>query len=190
MSLTYSHRVRKVKTSPKGVTTAYFFEVWTLDVPASLTEVFSNSPDIVVVDNLQSIKTPFHVADHCQTLFVQPEEELILPECSRIRVSMSVLVDLRINNLHALLLEKNCLKPFGGALHFNSLPNIPSISLDDRRSKDLRLSLDLKDCAQLIEWYLTQKDREITPQRELFEELCLESSILNQAQWIELKNSF
>lgn len=190
MSLTYSHRVRKVKTSPKGVTTAYFFEVWKLDIPSSLSEVFTNSPDIVVVDNLQSIKTSFHVADHCQTLFVQPEEELLLPECNRIRISMSVLVDLQIKHLHALLLEKNCLKPFGGALHFNNLPNIASICLDDKKSKDLRLSLDLKDCPELISWYLNQTDREVSPQRELFEELCLESSILNQSQWIELKNSF
>ena len=189
-NLKFSHLIQTVKTSPKGVTTLYFFEVWVLDVTYDLFKAFNNSTMISKVPNLKIIRSPFHVADHCQYLIPQEQKELIIPECPRIRVSMSTLVDIQVGLDHALLIQKGCLKPFGGGLHYiDHLPVASAIS-DDETSLDLRMTIDHSEVSNLTKWFLSKEGRELSPERELHEELVLENTILTPAQWEVLKKTF
>lgn len=189
-NLKFSHLIQTVKTSPKGVTTLYFFEVWILDVTYDLFKAFNNSSMITKVPNLKIIRSPLHVADHCQYLIPQEQKEINIPECSRIRISMSSLVDIQVGLDHALLIQKGCLKPVGGGLHYIDQLPVKSAISDDKTSPDLRMTIDSSEIESLTKWFLSKEGRELSPERELHEELVLENPILSPAQWEVLKKTF
>lgn len=170
--------------------TVYFFEVWNLELTEDFFEYISYHPAVFTTDKLSQIKTDNHVADHCRML----NPKLKLPQVQtqdsgRIRISMSALVNLTHKGKSCLLIQKGVVKPFGGAYQYEDALPVLSAKSDDVTSKDLRFTIDACDLVTIEEWFHKKIGRELTPHRELVEELSLENTILPSSKMDELIKS-
>jgi hypothetical protein len=106
---------------------------------------------------------------------------------NRIRISCAVLCRIEHEGRYLLLVNENrrrrgvyILSPIGGALIVESPAPLLEMgaAFEDPNSKDLRLSLPHGELDAFRVWFYRGEGRELTPFRELHEELVLESGLL------------
>jgi len=115
----------------------------------------------------------------------------ILKPRSMIRVSCASFADIRIGDNRVLTINKNrakrgqrVLTPVGGAIELTLAGQQNLMSLLGLRLSDFEKGLDMRfnmseDFMDLLRlWFLSRIGRELTPQRETFEELTVETTIL------------
>ncbi|MDI3473692.1 MAG: hypothetical protein PWR30_15 [Candidatus Woesearchaeota archaeon] len=118
---------------------------------------------------------------------------------SRIRISAASIDRIIISGKYLLILNKSRLKenkriytPVGGAIKIEPssveyLKNNLDAEFEDEKDKELRLSLPKKYLLKFQDWFYKRRGREITPYRELKEELIDESKLLNYFSKEEIK---
>ncbi len=101
---------------------------------------------------------------------------------SMIRVSCGTLCLIRIGDAYLLEVNKNrgdVLTPIGGAIEFyeSARPALHGMGAVFEKASDLRLSLPLDQLPRFEAWFRSRRDRELSPMRELREELCDEHHV-------------
>ncbi|WP_162909576.1 hypothetical protein [Aggregatilinea lenta] len=106
---------------------------------------------------------------------------------NRIRISCAVLCRIAHEGRYLLLINENrrrrgvyILSPIGGALTVDDARPVLEMGaeFEDANSRDLRLTLPHAALDDFRVWFYRGEGRELTPFRELHEELVLESSLL------------
>lgn len=109
----------------------------------------------------------------------------------RIRISAASIDRIVISGKYLLILNKSRLKenkriytPVGGAIKIEPsaieyLKNKFDAEFENQKDKELRLSLPKKYLLKFQDWFYKRAEREITPYRELEEELVDESKLLD-----------
>ena len=104
-----------------------------------------------------------------------------------IRVSAAGLCRIGMNNGFLLSLNKSRLAkrirnftPFGGAIEFNesAKPFLKELGVIFEKGNDLRFTIPENNLAELEKWFYLRTEREISPFRELQEELVEEEKVL------------
>lgn len=104
-----------------------------------------------------------------------------------IRISCASLCRIAHGNRFLLLLNQNrrqkgiyILSPIGGALTIEDRSCLDAFGVmpEDKNSADLRLTLPLDRLPEFRDWFYRRQCREISPYRELHEELVLENDLL------------
>lgn len=182
-SLSFKYHTQKTDVNSKGLTTIYFFDVWEWRISKEIFDKISIHTNIAVVEEYPIKINGCNVANHCGFLDQPNAKELVIPANGRIRISMAALVKISYENKSIYLIQNKTIKPFGGAYYFTKKPSINSLALDNPQSMDLRFTVDVLELDKVYEWFNLKQDREITPERELFEELCLENNILDKSDF-------
>jgi hypothetical protein len=95
---------------------------------------------------------------------------------NNIRISCASLCRIRLENKYLLSFNKNrgdILTPIGGALEFEEAarPYLKALKSEFQDGMDLRLLLPIVKVPDFEMWFKSRRNREITPCRELIEEL-------------------
>jgi len=91
-----------------------------------------------------------------------------------IDVSCAALANIEINGRYLLFKEKQNFQPIGGGLKYlnSALPFLEKIGFEtDRTDKDIRIRIPISRWEVFKNWFESGKDREITIDREIDEEL-------------------
>lgn len=109
-------------------------------------------------------------------------------ESEIVRISCAALCNIEIDGKYLLCMNKGQLKqgiqaytPFGGAFEYfpEALPYLNNlVDTFERETPDLRFTTDILNVELFKRWFDRKVDREISPNRELIEELVIEEKIL------------
>lgn len=169
----------------RKIETYQFFEIFTFNISKKLYKKLKSSEYIYISKKVPEEKD-LRTSYNCFYVFDDYKQNKVkVPKVKRIRVSMAVLVSLRYKDKQIFLIEKGSIKPFGGAYEFKEKLNLKSIELDNKESKDLRFTIDIKELDDVIFWWENSgyHNRETTPHREMEEEFCLENPILTRKEF-------
>lgn len=118
----------------------------------------------------------------------------------RIRVSCASQALIKIEDKYLLCLNKSSNKkgnkvytPFGGALEYNpeALDFLNSLDVEfERQTPDLRLFMDQSNLNPFEIWFSQKKDREISIDRELIEEMVEEENIFEFLNENEFQSTY
>ncbi|MFA4905264.1 MAG: hypothetical protein WC645_02040 [Candidatus Margulisiibacteriota bacterium] len=106
-----------------------------------------------------------------------------------IRISAANLARIRVEDRNILILNRNRLKkgqrvltPFGGAIEFelSARPFLAGLGAAFEKGADLRLVIPQERLPVFERWFYLRQEREVSPFRELMEELVEEEAILPQ----------
>ena len=115
----------------------------------------------------------------------------------RIRLSFAYLIRIRVNNKYLLVKsghDRNLYGPVGGVYHMNHtnyVYNELGFSRDETPgdNNDIRGTILGKNISKFIKWFNKGIDREVSPNREFFEEL-IESGVVPEALFKDLSFTF
>lgn len=106
-----------------------------------------------------------------------------------VRISCAALCRIEHRDQYFLMINRNrqqkglpILTPVGGAIEATNPAVFASMNAirEDNANNDLRLHMDFERLPEFREWFYARQDRELSPFRELHEELVLETGILPQ----------
>ena len=108
-------------------------------------------------------------------------------DSSMMRISCASLCRIEIDDKYLVLLNRNRrqkgiyqLSPVGGAIEIDDWSVLGHLNLNPEKpsSSDLRFFLDVDKIEAFRSWFYKRQDREVSPFRELYEELVEESGAL------------